>query len=162
MDDIYRHLNAADFDKDNFLSDNRALLEELPLTRKEFRLLREEYMKRGLGTARCQLCQKHVDSGEDVFMLPRCQHTFERTCLITHLLKSIDCPVCNRNIRIEMIQDLYDFKQSSSFSVDPARPRVCSVLVHHHRRTEDLEDVRSSISDKKGRLPSKKGPYDDY
>jgi len=46
----------------------------------------------------CSICLTDVSPGECMRRLPRCGHTFHRSCIDLWLVRQADCPLCKRSI----------------------------------------------------------------
>lgn len=80
----------------------------------------------------------------DLICLPECKHTFHKNCLLTYLLRSIQCPTCRKNIRVSMLLNVYStmvervsFKaiddQYASFCMDEGQEDSSNPTSRHNK-----------------------------
>lgn len=59
-------------------------------------------IKEKLSQETCSVCYEDFKNGENVHILPRCNHVFHIDCVDTWLSKSPVCPMCRANVRVNL------------------------------------------------------------
>ena len=125
MDEIYNQVTTSTFILEKFVRDYKELLDSAYLTRRELDLMLGRYVRAFDSsknrTGMCNLCVNRLSHEEYVFFIPGCKHVFHKKCLLDHILESITCPTCKKNIRISMICELSEdyLQNSTSIMKDP-------------------------------------------
>jgi len=55
------------------------------------------------GTCECSICIEDLAPGDRIRRLPKCGHTFHRSCIDLWLLRSAHCPLCKQSVKVESV-----------------------------------------------------------
>ena len=150
MDEIYAQVATSRFNLEKFVRDYKGLLDSAYLTRRELDLMLSKYVRAfdyGKNKAgMCNLCVNKLSHDEYVFFIPGCKHIFHKKCLLDHILESITCPTCKKNIRIAMISELSEDYLQSSTSImkepeDETRQQASKSSLHHPTLLNESDEV---------------------